>query len=1336
MYKLSRVIFAALVAGMSFVSFGADTPPSGVTLVDLTTADSGSVVSAGTPYSDNRGAAKAFDESVGGDATRWLTKDVANAWFIYKFNTPTVLTSYTIVNGGDGGANQAERAPKTWTLCGSNDEGDEKTWTTLDSRSGETKWSSKESRYYNCQQVDYVPYTYYKFACTENNGNSLVQIHEIYFYDTRDYHVKNVALTPVGDGTYRLTGTLQAAEAGETKAVFSAPGAANIELSLGELKSAEAIDYIFDPMTVGLSKSAIYTAEVVVPDGQSGVSTPVSGEIYLGEKATLPGEFNFKLPIALSESVKTLLADKTYTDFPVLVRLSSAISGFDYTKLTPGFRGRDLLFTDENGASLAFEVEEWNPEGESLVWVKVPSLSAATEITCYFSGKKLTDAALKPEDTWTKYVGVWHFATSEAGSQKVKDSTGHALDATANAPLQTVASPFGGSGLTAGAVVRAPDYEPGYGVGATFTASGWFKAASFASSDYVTVAKKKGSTWNADNGWYIELSGNNTSCKLILTDSTTATVSDFTQNWHYYDVVSDGSTVKLYLDGSTSAKISQNYKVKANSEPYTILSSKLIGDEYRIRKSAASAAETQLEYQTMAKKDFFSFGTVESMDASMPAVAANAIERLADGSFRVTAEIALAEPKAVYAVVNDVEYPMTGAAGELPRQYEVTLTDLAADKTYGYGIKVVSMSDNDMTVGGDETFSTGSVTIEKTADADELGLVPGAFVVRRTDIDRDLVVSYVIDAGSTAVAGKNYEALSGTVTIPAGQTEATIVLTPINDALLNEDSTLTLNLSDGLYTLGAEGKTSATMTIKNLPPPEGWNVWVAHGDSTLASLDANWSAGHAPRADEKVLFDGRFSMLNCTWDAAAPQTVTGWKQAEGYTGTVTFETTFASAGETFTNLTVKGDVTLESGTWTHKDHKAAAEKSQVYHLSATVEGDFTLGASAQLMVSGKGQRVKQSFCGACYGGTGGKYVDQNGKDELSVFGETYGSVTEPTDLGMSAGADGGYSGSDPVAWAGGAIYLKVGGTLAIAGNVYANGMTQKGWNTSTGSGGSIYLEAAAITGNGNVQANGGGGGGSNCNQCGSGGRIALVTKADELGLPIDKVTVQGGSVYAYQAGSGTIFVKTGTSVYGTLYMKFNNVYGAYAYHPTYRLTTAIPSGQTWTFDAIVFSGKGVLRVPTGTKLVLPNGLGSVTGNDYESGIVMDGGTLDVPSALASCEGQWMLMMHADTVIPCALTLNGPKIGVVSSFRRIAKDFDGQQTVTVNGPVTLEGTSTFDLFGDAYTTGKIKQGSAKLTTGDYTAALANEAGVTGVLDSSSDKSGLLKIKSGGLTLLFR
>ena len=46
--------------------------------------------------------------------------------------------------------------------------------------------------------------------------------------------------------------------------------------------------------------------------------------------------------------------------------------------------GGDLRFTDSNGNLLSSEVDTWNEGSESLVWVKVPSLSKDTVIKAYY----------------------------------------------------------------------------------------------------------------------------------------------------------------------------------------------------------------------------------------------------------------------------------------------------------------------------------------------------------------------------------------------------------------------------------------------------------------------------------------------------------------------------------------------------------------------------------------------------------------------------------------------------------------------------------------------------------------------------------------------------------------------------------------------------------------------------------------------------------------------------------------------------------------------------------------------------------------------------------------
>ena len=97
------------------------------------------------------------------------------------------------------------------------------------------------------------------------------------------------------------------------------------------------------------------------------------------------------------------------TDFPVLVRLSPALNGFDYSRCRAD--GSDIRFIDASGTPLAREIDTWTPGGESLVWVKVPSLTASTKITCLygFAGAAPGSAS----DVWSNgYAAVWHLGES------------------------------------------------------------------------------------------------------------------------------------------------------------------------------------------------------------------------------------------------------------------------------------------------------------------------------------------------------------------------------------------------------------------------------------------------------------------------------------------------------------------------------------------------------------------------------------------------------------------------------------------------------------------------------------------------------------------------------------------------------------------------------------------------------------------------------------------------------------------------------------------------------------------------------------------------------------
>ena len=131
-------------------------------------------------------------------------------------------------------------------------------------------------------------------------------------------------------------------------------------------------------------------------------------------------------------------------DFPVLVRLSENLKGFRYADFARD-DGFDLCFTDASGKLLAHEIDTWDTNGVSSVWVKVPSLTASTTIKARYGCAK--PIVPKVESVWdADYVGVWHM-----GERKLPlaDSTGASRDITS---ADGTGIGYGAFGIIGGAV--------------------------------------------------------------------------------------------------------------------------------------------------------------------------------------------------------------------------------------------------------------------------------------------------------------------------------------------------------------------------------------------------------------------------------------------------------------------------------------------------------------------------------------------------------------------------------------------------------------------------------------------------------------------------------------------------------------------------------------------------------------------------------------------------------------------------------------------------------------------------------------------------------------------
>ena len=293
------------------------------------------------------------------------------------------------------------------------------------------------------------------------------------------------------------------------------------------------------------------------------------------------------------------------SNFPVLVRLGPACSGFDYDQFASP-AGADLRFADgEETRSLSYDVEEWNTGGDSLVWVRVPELRAGTHIWAYWGNPAWTEVPRYVTDgsTWSEgYEGVWHF-------------NGGVLDASSNAHHAVNHGSTYGAGIVAGAraIDGADDYvDPRlaaawYGANINgLTVSLWARPSIGATGTVFGAAGGPATTF-IDPGrfklWEYEAGGNSNRPH-----------DGFVGQWQHVAQVLDGGTARPYKDGSAGSTLLYTPFVPAaapwmgylngSGDPRFYFAGTI--DEVRIARTARSADWLWAEYRTVADAGFTS----------------------------------------------------------------------------------------------------------------------------------------------------------------------------------------------------------------------------------------------------------------------------------------------------------------------------------------------------------------------------------------------------------------------------------------------------------------------------------------------------------------------------------------------------------------------------------------------------------------------------------------------------------------------------------------------------------------------------------------------------------
>jgi hypothetical protein len=237
---------------------------------------------------------------------------------------------------------------------------------------------------------------------------------------------------------------------------------------------------------------------------------------------------------------------ETLTNFPALVVLGPGITGFAYNRFLSGSNA-DLRFTDSSGiTSLNYEIEQWNTNGNSYVWVQVPALAAYTTIYAYWGMTNQTaPASTTNSATWSaNFAGVWHFAESGTGTRN--DATTNKIAATASGGPASISGMVGNginyissSNQYLVASNRVMNNWP------ALTISGWFKSSGFGA--YVTL-------WEKGNQNEVSIAGTSGHVSLLKLGTTgggeqsNAILADGA--WHYLSaIISTGAYARLYVDG-------------------------------------------------------------------------------------------------------------------------------------------------------------------------------------------------------------------------------------------------------------------------------------------------------------------------------------------------------------------------------------------------------------------------------------------------------------------------------------------------------------------------------------------------------------------------------------------------------------------------------------------------------------------------------------------------------------------------------------------------------------------------------------------------------------------
>ena len=614
-------------------------------------------------------------------------------------------------------------------------------------------------------------------------------------------------------------------------------------------------------------------------------------------------------------------------NFPLMIKLAeNSPVGFSYADCEQNA----LRFADADGNILPHEIDTWNPNGTSVVWVRVPELSGtSTELTMYYGGSGDGVATVAGE-VWSAsgYNAVWHFSGN--GNDSV-------------------------NGLEPTTVTGTPDFtDTNLGVGTAFYANGastigfanddkWSKLGEGSCLTVSLWAKYDITSWNYARmiscmdawtdaqGWEVTIQ--NAKDQITVGSSgqsqyqyTATGIGPCSANAYLTVVYRADKVAELYVNGVLTHSQSLNQVVNPTKTLWlasckgsnNFWNGKL--DEIRIHRAEESADWIKACYDTMTSASFVTLGKVVATGAEVPL------------AVRINAPVLSGTDATVSGRLSNLG---TGAA--------------SADVTLYYGTSA------DL-----ETSGTASGTVRYTDKADLsttlTGLTPGAtyYCAYKAVNDLGAVVwtetqSFVVEASTKVADALTIATENGQISVTATLTEFGIGTTVL-ELIVNGESVQSIPLAaapegmtvafdpfvraDGTYAISVK----ATTTYNDI-------VWVRETSSTDQTVvdrsTYTWKGGNGVWTDPEMWSN----------DAVGASGIPGTSSSVVIEPTVASVVTLPST-KTFGKLylsTKDAPVTIKGSLAAANIYMKSAENAYPLRLESSVFGTANAATSLKLV---------------------------------------------------------------------------------------------------------------------------------------------------------------------------------------------------------------------------------------------------------------------------------------------------------------------------------------------------------------------------------------------------